>query len=594
MKKIYRKMRDIKESNADKYVKLKIALVLIFPIFILLIAEMNQMQSFRDLFLYAMNNTNNLLFALFYIILFFTALFFLSSSAVITVSATSLILFVFSCVGHYKYEASGTHFTIVDLSMTGNLSDIASFAKIEIKPVLVVNLVLVLLYISAVYLLNIRIKAKKMKSLVSGIVTASVFAAFISVPVLSAEVAELFDIDEKSSKKTLTAGGSSGHPDFTVPFIESITKQFTYKMKKPDAYSKQSVLNALLPSDDRDRNIDIKPNVIFIMSESYADFRRLLDIWDISADYYANFDLFASEGYAGICIVPTFGGYTARTEFEMLFGLPVRSLNTPEIPHLRINISVHAKLPSMANFYKSHGYESVYIHPFSSTFYNRDDIYPLYGFDKMYFADSFATLAIYKERYIGDGAAFDMIISTLETSEKPQYIAVTTMQNHAPFTNDRDSSGVSEFRAYMNGIQATDIALGVLREHLLKCGEPTIVVFLGDHYPAFTADYDIYDALNINAVDDAGLYEQSYFIWSNYGLNLFEMEDYPVLSAFYLPNITAKLTGLPKSELINTILSRMNRLPVYSPNHIPADIRDEVLDLLSYDLFFGKSYFDEK
>lgn len=586
MKKIFNKIYNIRTSNADKFKKLKLSLILFYPLLIVLIAEMNQLQSLSEFVSYYSGNINIFLFALFYEILFFGALFFVSRSAVISMSVNSLVLFALSCVGYYKFESCGNRLTITDLAMAVNLSDVASFTTINIKPILVVNLIILIFYICAMYILNIKINVKKFKSIAAGAGIAVLFTVFTTIPTLAAGVSDIFELTEEST--SISFKGSEGaKTNFTASFIESVTNQFTSAVKKPDGYSEESVLSALLPADDSGESDAVKPNVIFIMSEAYVDFRRLMGTDSIPDNTYKNFDLFSSEGFNGTCIAPTFGGYTVRTEFEILFGLPVYSLNTPEIPHTKINISEDSKVSSMANFYKSQGYGTTYIHPFSRTFYNRDGIYSYYGFDNLYFSDNLTVPINYKGRYIDDSTAFDMVMDTLESSDSPQYITLTTMQNHVPYDT---SSGRDEFSVYMDGIKATDEALGELRERLLDCEEPTVIIFVGDHYPAFTEGNSIYDTLGMNASINAELYEQRYFIWNNYGLDMNKMENYPVLSAFYLPNVTVDLIGLPKSGIINTILNRMEKLPVYSPNYTEKVEHDEVLDLLSYDLLLGKHY----
>ena len=67
------------------------------------------------------------------------------------------------------------------------------------------------------------------------------------------------------------------------------------------------------------------------MSESFSDF-RVFDSLEVNNDIYSGFDSVGAEGYVGNCIVPTFGGYTTRSEFELLTGLPTYAINTPSVP----------------------------------------------------------------------------------------------------------------------------------------------------------------------------------------------------------------------------------------------------------------------
>ena len=76
-----------------------------------------------------------------------------------------------------------------------------------------------------------------------------------------------------------------------------------------------------------------KPNVIVIQSEAFADFRIFKDL-NINENIYKSYDNIrnSSKSYAGEAIVPTFGSFTVKTEFELMFGLPTKSLNDPNMP----------------------------------------------------------------------------------------------------------------------------------------------------------------------------------------------------------------------------------------------------------------------
>ena len=108
-----------------------------------------------------------------------------------------------------------------------------------------------------------------------------------------------------------------------------------------------------------------KPNIIFIMSESFSDF-RVFNSLNISDDIYSGFDEVAKEGFMGHCIVPTFGGYTTRTEFELLTGLPTYAINTPSVPQNLLKKQYI--IDSFPRYFKNLGYSTTYIHPFSKTF----------------------------------------------------------------------------------------------------------------------------------------------------------------------------------------------------------------------------------
>ena len=181
----------------------------------------------------------------------------------------------------------------------------------------------------------------------------------------------------------------------------------------------------------------------------------------------AGFDKIAAEGYRGQLIVPTFASFTVRTEFELLFGLPVKSLNDPNMPQRML---AERDQPSMARYYKSLGYNTAYVHPFLSSFYSRKRVYGTFGFDQMIFEDDFTVPVEYKGSYIKDKTVFDQIEKLIDESDEPLYVHTTTMQNHQPYT---DGPSSNELDNYLSNIKVTSDALEAFTAHLKELDEPT-------------------------------------------------------------------------------------------------------------------------
>ena len=90
-------------------------------------------------------------------------------------------------------------------------------------------------------------------------------------------------------------------------------------------------------------------------------------------------------------------------------------------------------IDTIPSYFKSLGYGTAYIHPFSKTFYDRDTLYTEYGFDELYFDDNMTVETENFKRYISDKSVFNQIKSVLQSNERPSYIFATTMQNHQPY-----------------------------------------------------------------------------------------------------------------------------------------------------------------
>ena len=85
------------------------------------------------------------------------------------------------------------------------------------------------------------------------------------------------------------------------------------------------------------------------------------------------------ENTSGYMNVPTTGGGTARTEFEMLTGSNFDYLLEGEIPYT--SIVKEKPSNSLATTLKKQGFGVQAIHNFKGNFYNRDKGYKNLGFD---------------------------------------------------------------------------------------------------------------------------------------------------------------------------------------------------------------------
>ena len=82
-------------------------------------------------------------------------------------------------------------------------------------------------------------------------------------------------------------------------------------------------------------------------------------------------------------------------------------------------------------------------------------------------------------------------------------------------TGDSDD----EFVNYLSRLQHSADGLADFLERLSQIDEPTIVLFVGDHFPSLRGDDGIYSQLNITSENCSTLYEQRYILWNNYGLD---------------------------------------------------------------------------
>lgn len=555
-------------------------LLALFPLFAVLITECNQAQHLGDFIDFVVQRPGILVFDVLLVSLFFWGFTLLVRRGWISVFLTAGTLYAFSCVEFFKCSTSGTHFLLSDLVMTANASDIAKFAYIKITWPLALCLLAVLLYFGAVFWLNPKIGGCWYVSVGVGAVMLGLFVGFFFMSGVNTAILRTFGVDVETSYNTFKTNEKFAHNQMIANVVENAVSKAPGKKERAGDYETYDVQPQDVSSYKQSAGDFVRPNVIMIMNESFADF-RIFEQLGISDEVYQNFDRIGSEGYKGTTVVPTFGGFTVKTEFELNFGLPMRGLKDEPTPQKLLK---DREQDTFAYFYKDLGYETSYIHPFSATFYGRNQTYSRFGYDNLMFEGDFTVPTYDYNAYIDDDVVYTQIERMLREQDKPAYIYTTTMQNHQPYKFPE--TGMTELEYYLSEVQHSDQALGRFIESIKKLDEPTIVFFVGDHFPFFSAEDDLYESLGISSENCAKLYQQSYLVWANYDADLNVIPQKPI-SAFYIPYVLADVIHAPLDPVRSAVLGLMQTTPVYSYNASQPVPENQYLNMLTYDIVEG-------
>lgn len=593
--KLYRLHKSIKtrrDINSEKYKMTNILLTLLFPIFIVCMAELNQNKYPSKFILFVAERPNVMLFNVIVAFMIFAALYFILRRGWRAVFVQSALYMTLSTTELFKYNTNGNHLTMQDLSLAKSLQSITSFAYIKITAVLIIYILICLIYIGAVFWFNPKIKMRWFKAIVPAVCCAGACASIMVVPSFGNKVYALFDIDTSSAKNTFILNEKFNNNGFLAFFMQDSTETIENELKVPENYNKTSIDNYLDESDEETTekeytDNEVQPNVVIIMSESYADF-RVFDELGVSDDYYKGFDAVCNDkgAYSGYAIVPTYASYTVRTEFELMMGLPVKSMNDADMPQKLLFDRKQTTIPS---YYKAAGYNTAYVHPYLSTFYGRDHIYSNYSFDKMIFEDDFTVNENYYGNYIDDATVYNQIEDLMKDSDKPMYIHATTMQNHQPY--DQGAHPDDQFANYLDQIKHTGECLENLMNELKDFDEPTIVFYIGDHFPSLRGDDSVYTELGITSENCSTLYEQHYVIWSNFDADYSNIPN-EKFSTFYMPYELMQIAGIKGDNFTSEMLDKIKTRPVYSTNYQPDSLPDDELDMLTYDRTLGSQLSD--
>ena len=443
-----------RNENSRKYKMTNLLLTVLFPVFIVCMAEINQAKKPAKFILFVAERPSVMLFNILIASLIFYGLMLLFKKGWIAAAIQSFIYMALSITELFKFNTNGNHLIMTDMKLVKSVKSLTSFAYIKITPVLIAYVLIVLIYLGAVFWFNPKMKLKITRRIVPALACIGACVSVVTIPAISKPVYSLFDLDTTAADNTFKLNEKFENNSFLAFFCQTASENLANRLTEPENYNDDTVAAMMNVNIDDAENTSFenkKPNVITIMSEAYADFRRFEDQLDLNiGDTYDGFDSVADQGYKGTAIVPTYASWTVRTEFELNFGLPVRSLNDPNMPQ---RLLLDRAQPTIASYYKSWGYSTAYVHPFMGSFYSRQRVYANFGFDKLIFDEDFTVPINYYGTYIDDQTVFNQIEKLINETDEPLFLHTTTMQNHQPY--DQGENPEDEMGNYFQWISKT-------------------------------------------------------------------------------------------------------------------------------------------
>jgi len=375
-------------------------------------------------------------------------------------------------------------------------------------------------------------------------------------------------------------------------------------ISKPDNYDEKTIA-AITDNIKRRTNIDsnIKPNIIIILSESLFDATEMTNV-KFSEDPIPHLHSLMSKYPSGKLFSPQFGGGTANVEFEVLTSNSTRFLPQGSLAYIQY---VNHPMDSIANIMARQGYSTAAINPFHNWFFNSRNVYRNFGFDKFISQEFF--VPEHTGNYYSDRAVAEKIIAEADQSSGPDMIFANTMENHAPYNKNKfgpseikvSGDGLSQesidmLESYAGGMRRADQMLKTLTDHFEKKGEPTVILFFGDHLASLGNNLKVYrEAKFLNDGDPdftKKMYSTPFVIWDNYlpphGENMF------VSPSFLTPYILNMIQneGTPYTDYLYDFMQKHPVIPpqsMYDEMHLTAnDLTD--YRLLQYDSLFGEQY----
>ncbi len=361
-------------------------------------------------------------------------------------------------------------------------------------------------------------------------------------------------------------------------------------ISRPDTYTRESVAEILeelveepeqtvlkYPTFDEDDNLT-HPNIIYVQLESFFDVNTLIG-GSFSEDPTPWFNRLCKRFPSGLLYVPTVGGGTANTEFEILSGLNLDFFGAGEYPYNTVLQSTACE--TVCTDLREQGYVSTALHNNSGTFYSRNIVYRNLGFDRFVPLEYMHDAKYNSVGWARDTLLTDEIVQALQSTEARDMIMCIAVESHGKYAETYEPAPgdvkvqslpegipLAPFQNFCNAVRSTDRNfLMRLIVTLTQFDEPTIVVAYGDHLPALDLEADM--------LTTGSVYASRYVIWNNFG-GRFEAPD---LQAYRLSANLMKQLGFSGG-----VIAKLHQ-------SYPADIEDEEylskLELLEYDMLYG-------
>ena len=491
---------------------------------------------------------NYLLYAVLYLVFFV-----LFGKIGIAMAAGTVFIALFAIVNYFTVMFRGKGIMPQDILNFSTALSVAGKYQWKITARFIAGFALTLAAVT--FWAGIQKTEKKPSLRILGLIALTVSLAVIRYPFYGQNIAQI-KVSAFNIQDTYEACG-------LLPAMVMACKSI--QVSPPDCYSAERVHNISEQTESSDTNApDLPDNVIIIMNEAWSDL-RVFNNFSTDKQVSPFIDSLNTNTAKGFCYTSVFGSETVNSEFEFLTGNSMAAMPVGSTPY-QYYINEEA-FPSLPQYFKELGYETVAFHPFDAKNYNRIQVYNRMGFEEYLSADDFNDEEL---RYFAtDLSDFNDLISIYENKKTDKlFIFNVTIQNHGGYIYDNNEfpstvhirgheGEFPEAEQYLTLTALTDKAFLRLIDYFSKKDEKTVILMFGDHQPSLEAGfYQTFQNAG-NVYDER--YISSYVLWSSYDLNMKEMRD---VSLNYLSSLLLKTAGFELPAYSKYLLNLAEEYPI--------------------------------
>ena len=476
---------------------------------------------------------------------------------------THVLCFVWGIANYYVSLFRGTPILPWDFTALGTAAAVADSYRFSLNLQMVVCLLLLagMIFLLRKQLLRGRFRpSQKRLRLRAGYLCAIAACAY---PVLHPAALETFGIQTDVWDQS----GSYSQDGALAVFLRNTQFMSVEEPQDPSAENIERIAAGVAEKEPA-VSTDTRPNIVAIMNESWADFEDFgnLSLSESVTDYIDSLDnLIFGHTYTSV-----FGAGTSASEFEFLTGNSMAFLPSGSIPYQQYILEPSA---SLASLLKENGYRTLAFHPGERTSWQRNQAYPLLGFDEFKCVEDMDVPVTEEHGYVSDQSSFSQIIYEFEHKDPEErlFLFNVTIQNHGSYTVEdypaevqlTDEPGKYPMaEQYLTLANKTDEAFRLLVDYFSQQEEPTIILMFGDHQPSVEQEFldKAYGVTQDQMTMEQymGKYKTPFLIWANYDL---PDDEIPTTSLNFLGQYLLSYAGIENSLYENYLQNFQEVLP---------------------------------
>ena len=545
------------------------------------------------------------------------------------VAAPTLVL---GFVNYYKLKINRAPLEISDFTLTKNLGELTTLSKgnlaLPTRGIFIIVCFVVLLVLAL--WLDKALRPRLLRRMIPGVLCLALALCLAFVPQVQLGALKQFHMLPGSRIGQVYSNEVNG-------VLGGLYRAYALRNgTAPEGYGRdymESLLDEVeasaAPTGDGKN-----PSVILVLSESFFDMTTMPNV-EYSADPLPTFHALSEQTVSGTFHSSYCGFNTGNIERSILTGLHSRYLPYGTST-CYMSPEDTGRLKALPELFRQSGYGTLALHTYNNEFYNREESFPILGFDRVLFQDAFFDHSRMKGGYLSDDYFADVIIQNYEemTAEgKPAFIFGISMENHQPYPVDKFTAEEKEIKVsspvlseheigmletVAQGNLDADASLGKLVDYFSGREEEVILVFFGDHRPSLPGDdgKTIYQKLgvcpngeeNMTPEERTELYSTCYLAWANY--DAFDSDSFAEnihSGDMLLGDDILNWAGIQKTvywhavEALNSRVASMTENNFVAPDGTaaarPAGAAAEAVskfEAILYDTFYGEQYVTDR